>query len=653
MTGVVGVVHLDGSSVSEGVVRAMAEATRERAADRRAWWAEGPVGLGGAAFHTTPEAPHEGLPLVSGPFALVADARVDNRDSLLGRLAGPLDALGLRAPGRPVTDADLLLAAYAEWGADCPAHVVGDFAFAVWDGRDRTLFCARDPFGVRPLYLSRDRARALVATEPRALFAAGVPRDIDGDLARELSRAGTSPSPDRTIFRHVRLLPAGHAATVSSRGTREWAHYTLRPSPAPVPASDAAVAGRFAELFEEAVRCRLRGGARAGAQLSGGLDSSAVAVVARDVLAERGDGPLDTFTLAFEATPQVDERAFADVVLATGGFRPHTVDADPLGPLSNLDEVYASVDDGPAVGTQHLVWALCKAAGETGVRVLLDGIDGDLVVEHGQNRLHELARAGDWETFFHEARLLVERHRGVSRLHSFEKDFAGTPGSIFSGYGLPALAALAETGPVWAFVRSLRGAARHGGARPGVILRRMWRRLLVPAPVLRLRRRPARAVRTVRADQLEGLRNPKLARALALATHAAAAHGVELAHPFLDVRLVEFCLSLPSSQSLQNGWTRSVLRRALADKLPPLVRDRVGKTSMSPAFNRGLLDTDRARLDELVDHAGRMEAVDSEGMADARDRLSAAYAEGETIAGGEAGLLGARAAVVAWLRSLS
>jgi asparagine synthase (glutamine-hydrolysing) len=652
MTGIVGVVHRDGSAVPEGRVRRMAEATRAGAADRRGWWAEGPVGLGGAAFHTTPEAPAEGLPVRAGPFALAADVRLDNRVDLLTRLGSVLDGLGLRRTGRPVSDADLLLAAYAEWGADCPARLLGDYAFAAWDARGRTLFCACSPFGVRPLYVSHDPARLAVATEPRALFAAGVPREIDDDLARELSRTGMSPSPDRTIFRHVRLLPAGHAVEVSPDGVLEWPHYTLRPSPGPVPQRDEAVAERFAELFAEAVRCRLRGGAVAGAQLSGGLDSSAVAVVARDVLAERGALPLDTFTLAFEATPRVDERPFAEAVLATGGFRPHTVVADGLGPLSNLADVYAAVDDGPAVGTQHLVWALCKAAGEAGVRVLLDGIDGDLVVEHGQNRLHELAREGDWETFFREARLLVERHRGVDRLHSFERDFAGTPGSLFSGYGLPALDALAATGPPWAFARSLRGAVRHGNARPRAVLRRVWRRLLVPAPLLR---RTGRAgggrSRTVRGDQLEGLQNPKLARGLALATHAAAAHGVELAHPFLDVRLVEFCLALPSAQSLQNGWTRSVLRRALADDLPPLVRDRVGKTSMSPAFDRGLFEVDRALLDRLVDRAGRAPTVDASGLAEARDRLAAAHREGGH-AGGQAGLLAARASVVAWLDAL-
>lgn len=649
MSGIVGVVHTDGSNVPKDVVWRMVRTVRQRAADRRSGWAEGSVGLGVAHFHTTPEAPYEEGPLESGPFVVVADARVDNRDELLRRLEEPLAALNLRRAQRPTTDLDLLLAAYAEWGEACVEHIIGDFAFAVWDRRSRTLFCARDPFGVRPLYIHVGSDRVLMATEPRGIFAAGVDAEIDEDTVEEILESGAAQSPDQTIFRGVRLVPNGHLVVVGREGVKEQSYYELKPSSERVPGTDGAVAERFEELFREAVRCRIRGGARAGAQLSGGLDSSAVACVARDVVKARGEAPLDTFTLAFTATPEVDERVFAGAVLETGGFEPHVINADTLGPLANLRDVYGSVDDGPAVGTQHFVWALCKAAGEKGVRVLLDGIDGDLVVEHGQNRLHELARAADWETFFYEARLLVERHQGVERLHSFESDFGGTPGSIFSGYGLPALDEVAENGPIWRYVRSLLGAVKHGGARPSVVLPRVWRRLLVPGPLIRRMRRAPVMHRTVREDQLVALQSPKLARGLALAAHAGAAHGVEVAHPFLDVRLVEYCLSLPSSQSLQNGWTRSVLRRALADTLPPLVRDRVGKTSMNPAYNRGLLELDRRLLAEVVRHV-EMKGILS--LSDPYERWTSAYDSGEAVSGREVAMLGARASMVLWLNAL-
>ena len=651
MSWIAGAVQFHGGALTEDDAAAMMAPMRHCPPEAEGTWADGTAAVGHHGFYTTPEAVHEQQPLVCGGVTLVADARVDNRAELLDQLGPRLRTLGLLRDGRPVTDADLILAAYVEWGERCPGHLVGDFAFAVWDAERRTLLCARDPFGVRPLYVHDGGGRVVVASEPRGLFAAGVSDEIDDTFVEELTRRGNVATADRTLFRAVRLLPHGHAMAASADGVREWAHYTVRPSSDPVPETDAAVAERFAELFREAVRCRVRGGVRIGAQLSGGLDSSAVACVARDLEAERGGDPIDTFTLAFGLFPHIDEREFADAVLETGGFRPHTVDTTPLGPLSNLADLHAAIDSGPAAGTQHFIWAMCKAAGELGVRVLLDGLDGDLVVEHGQNRLHELARAGDWETFFAEARSLLERHKGNDWLERFERDFGHDISHIFYIYGLPALEALAERGPVWSFARSLRGAVRHGGVIPRVVLPRIWRRLLVPGPVLRrLRGGDPAPPPAVRADQLEALRGVKLPRGLTLATHAAAVHGVELSHPFLDVRLVEFCLSLPSSQSLRDGWTRSVLRRALSSVLPDVVRDRIGKADLSAAYLRGLVDVDRDLLDRLVERAEAMGgAVVADGLRAARDRARAAYEAGEPAGGTGVAFLGARTSAIAWL----
>lgn len=651
MSWIAGVFRRDGRPVSDGVADRMMGAMRHLEPDAEGTWSGGAAALGHHGFHTTPESVHEAFPIAHGGLALVADARIDNRAELLGVLGPRLRAFGLVREGRPVTDGDLILAAYAEWGDACAGRLIGDFAFIVWDADRQTLFCARDPFGVRPLYVHDAEDRVVVASEPRGLFAAGVPDEVDETLVRELTTEGNVRVADRTMFRAVRLLPHAHSMAATREGTREWAHYVVAPSPDPVPTTDEGVERRFAELFREAVRCRMRGDVRTGSQLSGGLDSSAVAVVARDTLSGRGGGDLDTFTMAFGAFPEIDERVFSDAVLETGGFRPHTIDTDVLGPLANLEELYGKIDNGPAVGTQHYIWAMLKAGGEAGVRVMFDGIDGDVVVEHGQNRLHELAHAADWEAFFAEANDLLATHRGNTRIRRFELDFSHDVSHIFYIYGLPALEALAERGPIWSFVRSVRGAVKHGGLIIGSVLPRIWRRLLVPGPVLRrIRKTGPPPPRNVRAEQLETLRDSKLPRGLTLATHAAAVHGIELAHPFMDVRLVEFCLSLPSAQSLQGGYTRSILRRALRIELPPSVRDRIGKASLGPVYERALLELDLDLLDDAIARAAEMGGgVEDGGMVEARDSLLAAYERGEAIEGSALAHLGARAASVAWL----
>ena len=163
MSWVAGSVRFDGGPITDDDAGRMLAPMRHVAPETEGTWSDGRAALGHHGLHTTPESKHEQLPLVRGPLALAADARVDNRTELLGRLGRRLRALGLVRDGRPVTDADLILAAYAEWGEGSPERLVGDFAFVVWDAERGSLFCARDPFGVRPLYVHHGGGRVLVA----------------------------------------------------------------------------------------------------------------------------------------------------------------------------------------------------------------------------------------------------------------------------------------------------------------------------------------------------------------------------------------------------------------------------------------------------------------------------------------------------------
>ena len=102
-------------------------------------------------LHTTPESLYEKLPQQDDEAGLVitADARIDNRDELF-------DALGIPNPDRPtMPDSALILKAYRKWGQDCPNHLLGAFAFTIWDKKEQSLFCARDQMGFKPFYYYR------------------------------------------------------------------------------------------------------------------------------------------------------------------------------------------------------------------------------------------------------------------------------------------------------------------------------------------------------------------------------------------------------------------------------------------------------------------------------------------------------------------
>src|SRR5580692_3676749 len=130
--------------------------------DGHGQWCGESVGLGRLMLHVTPESLQERQPasIRAAPHLVItADARIDNRDELF-------DALGTSVPGRDRTpDSSLILAAYERWGADCVKRLLGDFAFAIGDSRERKLFCARDPFGCTPFVYFHNGKRFIFASD--------------------------------------------------------------------------------------------------------------------------------------------------------------------------------------------------------------------------------------------------------------------------------------------------------------------------------------------------------------------------------------------------------------------------------------------------------------------------------------------------------
>ena len=155
VSGIAGIIRFDGAPVEAGQIAKITSAMATRGPDGIHHWIAGSVALGHCMLRTTPESLDEIQPLTSEDesVVLVMDGRLDNREELKQALRGK----GIRVRGN--ADTELVLGAYLLWGEDSPRHLLGDFAFAVWDVRRRELFCARDHFGVKPFhYFSCDKS---------------------------------------------------------------------------------------------------------------------------------------------------------------------------------------------------------------------------------------------------------------------------------------------------------------------------------------------------------------------------------------------------------------------------------------------------------------------------------------------------------------
>ncbi|HSP56152.1 MAG TPA: asparagine synthetase B, partial [Dehalococcoidia bacterium] len=175
MSGITGIFRRDGRPVESAEIARMGEVMAHRGPDGSGTWSEGPAALGHLMLHSTRESLHEELPLPrpGGELVITADARIDNRDELIAAL----DLNGTARDG--MADSELILLAYERWGEGCAERLVGDFAFAIWDGRRQMMFCARDHFGMKPFYYHLSPTLFALGSEIKALLALpGVPRRV-------------------------------------------------------------------------------------------------------------------------------------------------------------------------------------------------------------------------------------------------------------------------------------------------------------------------------------------------------------------------------------------------------------------------------------------------------------------------------------------
>src|SRR2546425_255849 len=560
MSAIAGIVRLDGAPADRANLDRMLERLAHRGPDGHGLHIADSCGLGHRMLWTTPESLHERLPLTdaTGELTLTADARIDNREELCSLLSAP----------STVTDAELILQAYARWGERCPEHLLGDFAFALWDARRRLLFCGRDHFGVKPFYYHHRPGRLFAfASEIKGLLVLSeVPRRLNETRVADYL-VPLLEDKEITFYEEIVRLPPAHRMVVTREGVRMEQYWAVDPEREIRMKSDGEYAEAFREIFTEAVRCRLRSAFPVGSMLSGGLDSSSIVCVARKLLADDGGGKLHTFSAIFPDVPECDEREYIEAVIAGGGVEAHYVRGDLIGPLHSLEQLLHHEDEAFYSPNLYLYWALYDSASQHGIRIILDGFDGDTTVSHGIAHLTDLASSGRWPTLTREVFGLARR-------------FGRSPWRILLAHVVRPLAPN-WVRRSWRVLRMGRGLVE---ATPDGLNTHFANRMSLLQRMRALQAQRARGPRTARQDHWQRLTWGVFPFALEVADRAAAAHGVAPCYPFFDRRIAEFCLALPPEQKLRGGWTRVVMRRALAHLVPNQVQWRGGEAGPSPEF---------------------------------------------------------------------
>jgi len=274
---------------------------------------------------------------------------------------------------RTNSDTEVILAAYNKWGTDCVNHLRGMFAFAIWDESKRQLFCARDRFGIKPFYYTLADGAFIFASEAKALlpFLKSIQTDLDGLKDYFVFQLCLG---DKTLFKDVRQLLPAHTLVVRNGQVevkRYWeVHYTLDWEH-----TRSYFQKITRELLEDSVRFHLRSDVPVGAYLSGGIDSSLVATLARR---HQKQGEFKVFNGRFNLGREYDESEYAQEVARRNGLMLFEVDIDSQDFIKDIPKVIYHLDY-PVAGPGSFPQYMVSQAASRELKVALGGQGGDEV----------------------------------------------------------------------------------------------------------------------------------------------------------------------------------------------------------------------------------------------------------------------------------
>ena len=522
---------------------------------------------------------HQPMTDAEGELWMVFNGEVYNYVELGTRL----QTLGHRFVGH--SDTEVVLAAYKEWGTDFLRELVGMFTLVIVDRATRRVVAARDHFGIKPLYYWRTSAGAVAfASEIKAFTALdGWDPAIDGARLYDFLNFGMHDHTTGTMFAGVSQLGPGELLEIDLRTDigplvpRRW--WALQPQPFDGSFDDAA--GRFAELFTDSVSLQLRADVPVGSCLSGGLDSSSIVCAANQAFRTRGEA---FSQLAFTATsddPRVDESAWVRLVAQQTGVEVHSRTPVMSEVPLLLDRLTWHLDE-PFGSTSILAqWTVFELAREQGITVMLDGqgADEQLAGYHPYFawRFQELLRSGRWGELARDVLATRRLHGRMPRgLLPFSAYLMLPPAVARLGGRL--VRSPTQDPDAWLDRRAL-GVEGYPDVHSGS-------------------REPS-----VRALSREQLTRSNLPMLLRYEDRDSMAHSVEARVPFLDHRLVEFVVGLPSGHLIGEGTTKRVLREAMRDVIPEPIRNRRDKIGFQTAEERWMRQDEPGTVRTLVERA--------------------------------------------------
>lgn len=553
MCGIAGMLSFQAANIHQHQLQAMADQLVHRGPDGLGYWLHpsGQVGFSHRRLAIIDLSEQAGQPFqYLDRYTIVHNGEIYNYIELKKEL----QSMGYRF--RTESDTEVIAAAYDQYGDQCVVHFDGMFAFAIWDEKEQQLFAARDRLGEKPFYHCVHNQVFHFASEMKAIWAVGVPREPDETMLLQYLATGTAKNPtdvSQTFYTSIRSLPPAHHLTVSKQGQAITKYWTPAAT-TPWEGDFSSAVDRFSELLTLSVSRRMRSDVHIGSCLSGGIDSATIV----SKMLELGGLPT-TFSAVFPGFER-DESEYISELNSQFQTPNHLVSPTLYDCQQQLLNLMYNQEEPVSSMSVLAQWSVYEKAREQGVIVLLDGQGADELLAGYEKYLPWY-----WQELWSQ--------RQFSQLRE-EKKAAADKGIPVS-WGLNNWLAAIFPGMAANYLqrKKQRALSHLSNVNPDLLdsVRQNSIEAVAPLIITDLNRR-------LLADQLTG----PLEELLRYADRNAMAHGVEVRLPFLQHELVEFLMSLPASFKVKKGYTKYLLRTMQQNRLPDAIVWRKRKVGFEP-----------------------------------------------------------------------
>lgn len=556
MSAIAGVLKFENYSVNPDDGRRLMEHLNIYPSDDVQIWQRNHIFLGCHAQWITPESIEEKNPYYDSERGLVitSDAIIDNRKQLFEALQIPIHMQ------KGIPDSQLILLAYAKWGEETPLYLIGDFAFMIWDEKEQTLFGARDFSGSRTLYYCHNHEQFSFCTVINPLFSlSNVSRSINEEwIAQFLAIPGMvdAVEAELTAYRDIKQIPPSTTITVRNGHMNLKQYKAINLNKEIKLKSNDEYVEAFQAIFETAVTDRLRTHREVGARLSGGLDSGSVVSFAAPLLKQQNKQlksfsyiPVSDFEDWAPKSRMANEKPYIQATVKhVGNIAEHYLDFSGESSYSEMDEIL-SIYEMPYKFYENSFWVkgIYEAAMQQNVGVILSGGRGNYSISWGPalDYYAQLMKRLNWWRLAKEIPL-YSKNRGIGK-----KRMLG----IISQKAFPSI---------------FKSAAAHEYKWPQLVHSSLAEKTNVFSKLEQYGVTEATSMYDARSKQFEQLfhwnKNGMSSTKMSLRYNA------WNRDPTNDLRIIQYCMSIPEEQFIQNGMDRALIRRATKNYLPDKVR---------------------------------------------------------------------------------